>query len=139
MTQLTRQAMIEPDETRDLKEMAEQNEEKRQERSNLQQSTDEVDTAKVKDQILKEDSELTAPHPTEDFKWNDEKVRQDQAASDLNTSNTCSKEKLDFFNCLDKHPKSIRECQRVINQMDFCKKDFNKYAEMKRKNQAKSK
>ena len=110
MTKLNRQAMKEPDGTRDLKYMAEQNEEKRQERSNLQQSTDEVDTAKVKDEILKEDSELTAPHPTVDFKWNDEKVRQDQAASDLNTSNTCSKEKLDFFNCLDKHLKSIREC-----------------------------
>ena len=49
MTKLNRQAMKEPDGTRDLKYMAEQNEEKRHERSNLQQSTDEVDTAKVKD------------------------------------------------------------------------------------------
>ena len=102
--------MNESEGIRELKEMAEQNENRRQEEENQHRSNEEVATTKVKDDILKEDSELTAPHPTENFEWKDEKVRKDQAASDLNTSNTCSKEKLDFFNCLDKHPKAIRDC-----------------------------
>ena len=135
--QLNRQTMNESEGIRELKEMAEHNDNKRQEKEHQQDSSNKVATTKAKDEILKDNSELMAPHPAEDFQWKDDNVRKDQAASDLNTSNMCAKEKFDFFNCLDKNPREIRECQKVMNQMDFCQKDFDKYVEMKKQGASK--
>ena len=86
----------------------------------MQTEQDKLSTAKMKEEVLKEDSEIQAPKPSGEFEWEDERLRKAEGASDLNISNTCSKEKLNLFNCLEKHPKKINECQKFMNQMDLC-------------------